>query len=348
MNDSHTGEARLDEEGRANNPEAAITSALAVLNPLTPVSLTLTSSSPRDAPSALPVASSPPSIGAAAWHATWYSVSAVASWVVQGVTGLRNLFVVPEYDKNNVAEAISKLQTTLAFLDAKMETMNTSIDRYTAEARRLYSKRNRSGAIHQLRLKKMYEREVAKMDSLKFNLESNILHMESVGVMMETVSTIKDTSHQFQVVSKHVDFTKLEDTIEEMFEQRDTSRDIESILQGMHDSHEFDEDELLKELEQLEHTESPDDTPGPDRAAGELVQEEVSVPSANSATYNKRGQPAESASTNTHTPATAATESPTNTVAETGEPSLVFPDAPSSTPRPGSAPKSSDKMPLTC
>ena len=88
--------------------------------------------------------------------------------------------------------------------------MNGNVDKYTTEAKRLYASKNKQAAIHQLRLKKMYEREVAKMDSLKFNIESNILHMESVGVMMETVSTIKETSHQFQVVSKHVDFAKLD------------------------------------------------------------------------------------------------------------------------------------------
>ena len=172
-------------------------------------------------------------------------------WLFHSVAHIPYLFTPAEYDKTNVTEAIGKLQTTLTFLDTKIETMSASVDKYTLEAKRLYARRNTSGAMHQLRLKKMYEREIAKMDSLKFNLESNILHMESVGVMMETVSTIKETSHQFQVVSKHVDFAKLEDSIEEMFEQRDTSKDIESILHGMHDAHEFDEDELLAELETM-------------------------------------------------------------------------------------------------
>ena len=35
-----------------------------------------------------------------------------------------------------------------------------------------------------------------------------------------------------------------------MFEQRDTSKDIESILNDMHDTHEFDDDDLLRELEE--------------------------------------------------------------------------------------------------
>lgn len=172
-------------------------------------------------------------------------------WLYHRLSAIHALFTTPEYDNTNVTDAIAKLQSTLTFLDTKMVTMTDRVNKYTNEAMRLYGLKNRTGAMHQLRLKKMYEQEIAKMDSLKFNLESNILHMESVGVMMETVSTIKETSHQFQVVSKHVDFTKLEDTIEEMFEQRDTSKDIETILHGMHDAHEYDEEELLAELKTM-------------------------------------------------------------------------------------------------
>ena len=172
-------------------------------------------------------------------------------FVCHSIKQLKSLFVAPEYDKHKVTDAIEKLQSTLQFLDRKMCAMNANVEKYTQEAKRLYACKNKPGAIHQLRLKKMYEREVSKMDSLKFNIESNILHMESVDVMMETVSTIKETSHQFQIVSKHVDIGKLEDSIEEMFEQRDTSKDIETILHDMHDSHEFDEDELMQELETL-------------------------------------------------------------------------------------------------
>jgi len=166
-------------------------------------------------------------------------------------TSLKHLFVGPEYDKTKVTDAIVKLQSTLTFLDTKMNQLNENVLKYTCEAKRLYTCKNKPAALHQLRLKKMYEREVAKMDSLKFNIESNILHMESVGVMMETVSTIKETSHQFQLVSRHVDIDRLEDSIEEMFEQRDTSKDIETILNDMHDSHDYDEDDLMDELESL-------------------------------------------------------------------------------------------------
>ena len=152
------------------------------------------------------------------------------------------------HDKRRMAEAIAKLRQNLAFLDEKTAAMETSVARYAREARALYLRKNTTAAVHQIRLKKMYEREMRKMDSMKFNIESNILHIESVGVMMETVCTIKETSDHFQIVQRHVDLSKLEDTIEEMCEQRDASHDIESILSDMHTPDKYDDDELLAEL----------------------------------------------------------------------------------------------------
>lgn len=178
-----------------------------------------------------------------------YAFTGVTRWVYKAATAVGAWFTTPEYDATKVEDAIDKLQSTLDFLDTKVDAMKARVAKYATTAKDLYANKQVASAVHQLRLKKMYEREMAKMEALKFNIESNILHMESVGVMMETVSTIKETSHQFQVVSKHVDIARLEGSIEEMFEQRDTSRDIESILNEMHDTHEFDDDELLKELE---------------------------------------------------------------------------------------------------
>lgn len=178
-----------------------------------------------------------------------YAFTGVTRWVYQAASAVGTWFTTPEYDATKVEDAIDKLQSTLDFLDTKVDAMGARVAKYATTAKKLYASKQVASAVHQLRLQKMYEREMAKMEALKFNIESNILHMESVGVMMETVSTIKETSHQFQVVSKHVDIARLEGSIEEMFEQRDTSRDIESILNEMHDTHEFDDDELLKELE---------------------------------------------------------------------------------------------------
>ena len=106
----------------------------------------------------------------------------------------------------------------------------------------------------------MYAAEARKLECLKFNIESNILHMESVGVIMETVATIKDTSEHFQLVHRQVDVDQLEDTVEQMMEQRDTSTDLQAILTNATPAT-YDDEALLQELQAMEDDEN--NTPAP-------------------------------------------------------------------------------------
>ena len=50
--------------------------------------------------------------------------------------------------------------------------MNTNMQKYVKEAHRLYAMNNKQGALHQLKLKKMYEKEIRKIESIQFNIES--------------------------------------------------------------------------------------------------------------------------------------------------------------------------------
>lgn len=180
----------------------------------------------------------------------WYLHGAAASATAALTSSLAALRAT-EYDGDKVSEAIEKLRRTLDYLDEKVQTMTARTEHYATSGRALYRRGNRAGALHQMRLKKMYEREIAKIESIKFNIESNILHMESMCVVMETVSTVKDTSSYVQLINKNIDVDRLEGMIEEISEQRDTSQDIESILSQGTDV-QYDEDELLRELQELD------------------------------------------------------------------------------------------------
>tara|TARA_Y100001954_G_C15640156_1_gene517271 strand:- start:12 stop:758 length:747 start_codon:yes stop_codon:yes gene_type:complete len=155
-----------------------------------------------------------------------------------------------EYDKEKINKAIANFKDTLTFLNSKIDYMSQNKIKYTKEAHRLYMSKNKSGALHQLKLKKMYENEIKKIESIQFNIESNILHMESVSVMLETVSTIKNTSSHINLINKDLDLSNIENVIENLCEQKDTSTDIASILSDTSTA-EFDETELLQELDNL-------------------------------------------------------------------------------------------------
>ena len=107
--------------------------------------------------------------------------------------------------------------------------------------------------MHQIRLKKMYDCEISKLEKLKFNIETNILHMDSVEIMMVTVDTIKDTSEHFQKINSTLNIEKLEDTIDELVEHRDAATDIQSVLNDMQMFNEanYNEEDLMKELQMI-------------------------------------------------------------------------------------------------
>ena len=206
--------------------------------------------------------------GAAAAAAVTTAASAVHGYYrsARGGSG------VQVYDPEQVAESIVKLQTTLNNLSQKLENMTLHATNYAEEARQLYRAGHRARATHQLRLQKMYAAEARKLECLKFNIESNILHMESVGVIMETVATIKDTSEHFQLVHRQIDVDQLEDTVEQMMEQRDTSSDLQTILNDSTPAT-YNDDDLLQELQAME-----DDNPPPPILPAPPAHAVVAVP----------------------------------------------------------------------
>lgn len=187
------------------------------------------------------------------------SIINIFSWIgsslysIAALPGKALYHTTHEPDHEQILNTVKKLNNHLSFLDKKIENMNKNTFRFGEKAKQLYRKKNVNGAMHQIRLKKMYDREIQKLESLKFNIETQILHMDSVEIMMVTVDTIKDTSEYYQNMNSSINISKLENTIDEMVEHRDSSTDIQSILSDINTFNEqnYDDDDLLKELKEM-------------------------------------------------------------------------------------------------
>lgn len=198
----------------------------------------------------------PPALGS---YISTNSIYSIFSWIGTSLYSLSSIPYLfsyssnPEHDHEKILSTIRKLNNHLSFLDKKIEKMNVNTSRFADKAKCLYKKKNIKSAIHQIRLKKMYDNEIQKLDALKFNIESQILHMDSVEIMMVTVDTIKDTSEYYQNMHSNIDITQLEDTLDEMVEHQDAATDMQSILSDMNSfkGASYDEDELLEELREL-------------------------------------------------------------------------------------------------
>ena len=159
-----------------------------------------------------------------------------------------------------IDETLGGLRRSIEILDAKLERMAADMRAHEARAAACHREGRRASALRQMRLRRMYQAEIAKLEGLKFNLETNVLQMESVEVVLQTVSTINDTTRMLQLVHRHVDLDHLEDTIDTLFDQGERTADLTNVLTtsmagGADD--ELTEDELLAELDELMTAEAP-------------------------------------------------------------------------------------------
>ena len=155
--------------------------------------------------------------------------------------------------RSQVQEALDKLRKVLHLLNTHTTCVLSKIDVYAISAKGAYQRKHLPVATYNMRLMKLHEGELDKLSTMRFNVESSIMRLESVGVMYETVNVIRDTNLQFQQLQRNVNIDHLDNMVDDLHEQREHAIDVESILHDMGKQHddEHDDDQLLAELEQL-------------------------------------------------------------------------------------------------
>ena len=152
------------------------------------------------------------------------------------------------YSQEDMTTTIEKLNNIQANITTRISSISTNIEEFLLKSKKYYKEGNKKSAVYNLKLKKMYEREKEKLESINFNIESQIFSIESMGLIIETAETLKDTSTHMKNINNKLDIEKIESTMEELHEHRDINEELQNIFSESI-SMEFDEDELLKELE---------------------------------------------------------------------------------------------------
>jgi charged multivesicular body protein 4 len=113
-------------------------------------------------------------------------------------------------------------------------------------------KGDKNGALAHLKRKKMYEKEVGKINAGILNLEQQVLSIESSSVTVDIVNAMKTGKNAMQTITQQInvdDVTDLQDDIAELQQQQEQINEVISTpLAGM----DADEDELANELAELE------------------------------------------------------------------------------------------------
>jgi charged multivesicular body protein 4 len=155
----------------------------------------------------------------------------------------------------SVNESILKLKNTDSTIDKKITHLEKQITKLEDEARKLVKLKTKSSkqrALAKLKLKNLKMKELNKLMGMQYNLsvQSNALQNAQFNTLV--IQGMKDANNTFQKINKSINIDKVDDLVEDLNEQQDLMNEVSDALATPLFDHDFDEDELLAELDELE------------------------------------------------------------------------------------------------
>uniref|UniRef100_A0A2A4JXJ1 Charged multivesicular body protein 4b n=1 Tax=Heliothis virescens TaxID=7102 RepID=A0A2A4JXJ1_HELVI len=149
-------------------------------------------------------------------------------------------------------EAIQKLRETEELLLKKQEFLEKKIELEIQTARKNGTK-NKRAAIAALKRKKRYEKQLTQIDGTLTQIEAQREALEGANTNAQVLNTMRDAANAMKLAHKDIDVDKVHDIMDDIAEQHDISREItDAISNNVAFPNDIDEDELEKELEELE------------------------------------------------------------------------------------------------
>lgn len=153
--------------------------------------------------------------------------------------------------KNAPKNAIINLREQLDMLTKRERHLEQQIADQDAIARKNVST-NKNVARTALKRKKLNEQSLATTQAQITTLEQQIHSIESATLNYETLRVMKDAGQAMKTIHGGMDIDKVEETMEEIRESAAISREMGEAITRVSLGNEIDEDELLKELEDME------------------------------------------------------------------------------------------------
>ncbi|CAG9568536.1 unnamed protein product [Danaus chrysippus] len=152
-------------------------------------------------------------------------------------------------------EAIQKLRETEELLIKKQEFLEKKIEIEIQTAKKNGTK-NKRAAIAALKRKKRYEKQLTQIDGTLTQIEAQREALEGANTNAQVLNTMRDAANAMKLAHKDIDVDKVHDIMDDIAEQHDISREItDAISNNVAFSNDIDEDELERELEELEQEE---------------------------------------------------------------------------------------------
>lgn len=152
-------------------------------------------------------------------------------------------------------EAIQKLRETEAMLTKKQEFLEQKISAELLTAKKNGTK-NKRAALQALKRKKRYEKQLAQIDGTLSTIEFQREALENANTNTEVLKNMGFAAKAMKNAHQNMDIDKVDDLMQDITEQQELAQEIsDAISRPVGFGEEFDEDELMAELEELEQEE---------------------------------------------------------------------------------------------
>ena len=149
-------------------------------------------------------------------------------------------------------EAIQSLRETEEMLNKKQQYLEKKIETEVANARR-NAKINKTAALAAIKRKKRYERQLQQIDGTLTTIEQQRETLESASTNTAVLTNMGQAAKALKKAQGDMDVDRVHDLMDDIAEQQDVAREIsDAISNPVAFGHEFDEDELEAELNDLE------------------------------------------------------------------------------------------------
>lgn len=156
-------------------------------------------------------------------------------------------------DKNaSPSETINKLREAIENAEKRETFIQHKIDNLVQEARTKMARGDKRGALSLLKRKKMYQAESEKLENVKMTLEVQAMQLESATHNQETARTMQSGNSAMKRIRKAFGIDKVDKLMDDIREEADLAQEIGSAIASPVDPYMMDEDELLRELNELE------------------------------------------------------------------------------------------------
>jgi len=166
--------------------------------------------------------------------------------------------------KQSARDAIVTLRQQLQMIEKKEEYLQKKIEDELKKAK-ANAITNKAAAKSALQRKKASEVELDRLAGTRMQLETNINTLESANLNAETMQVLKKASDALKVIHGKLTMEQVDATMAAVNEQRELANEVAEAISNPIYGQETDDDELRRELEELEQDAITDRLSGADR-----------------------------------------------------------------------------------